>query len=135
MNVAQEAKVGSILIVEDESVSLMLLQRLFEDVHLLAAAGTASEAIKLLETKDFDVGVFDLRVPFESDDVPSTEQALAVLRVARNRQPNMSIFTISSVLVDDDLRSSLQELGVIKNFEKPFAFPKLQDEVDRHLPR
>lgn len=135
MNVAQAPRVGNVLIVEDEVFSLALLRRLFPaGTYSTSAAGTASEALDLIKKHEFDVGIFDLRIPFELDDVPTSEQALEVLRAARARQPNMSIITISSVFIDDNVRLALQDLGVLKNFEKPFSFPKLHDEVDAYLP-
>lgn len=131
---AQEIGTSSLIIVEDDLGSRLLLQREFEaSRYKLTVAANVTDASESLQLGQFDLGIFDLRLPSTDDDLPTTQEALSLIKMARDANPAMVIITISSVYVDESLRQKLSGLNVIKNFEKPFSLDKLRSLVETKL--
>ena len=56
--------IGWILIVDDEvNIRAGLRDVLVRDGHTVTEAGSGEEALKLLETSDYDVAIVDIRMP------------------------------------------------------------------------
>jgi CheY-like chemotaxis protein len=135
--VSEHTSTVSILVLEDDPVHRLLLEHEFQgNRYALQSVGDAAVALHLIRSGDvtYHVGIFDLKVPSEAGDFPKTEAALSVIEAARQAFPKMTIVTISSIFLGEDLRSRLEALGVRDNFPKPFSLEKLHEYVDACLP-
>ena len=127
-------RAASIFVLEDDSTHQLLLQHEFQgDRYAVTMAGDAAEAMDLI-SKDgatFDLGIFDLKVPEKAGDpAKDTGPALQVIETARRRFPAMTILTISSVFLGEELRRRMEDLSVKEIFAKPFSLEKLHEFVD-----
>ena len=121
-----------IFVLEDDPVNRRLIELEFEgEGYALSLAGDSQTALDLISSNgNYEVGIFDLRIPNHVGDVPEVEEALKVLDAARSAMPLMSIVTISSVFIGDELKERLDRLRVSKVFSKPFSLNELHQFID-----
>ena len=122
----------SIFVLEDDPVHRLLLEHEFEaDRYSLNSAADATSAMALIANgRNYKVGIFDLKVPIGLGEPPTTDSSLRVITAARNAFPSMVIFTISSIILTEDVKARLKELGVKSILPKPFSMDVLHDLVD-----
>lgn len=100
------------LVVDDEpAVRTFLCRWLREDGHECEEAGDAEEALAILETKDFDVLLTDLRMPGRG--------GLELVETARAADPELAILVVSGVAGDRAPVEALQR-GAWAWIGKPF---------------
>ena len=115
----------TILIVDDEPDLVATCQRLLRPLgHVCLGAGTATEAIRLIDQLAPALVVTDLRLP--------GADGLAVARHARGKTPPIPVILISA---DDatGLRDGTREAGVDAFLPKPFPNAVLLETVRRAL--
>ena len=122
-----------IFVLEDDPINRLLIEHEFEgDAYALRTAGDAATALSAFQhdPDSYEVGIFDLRVPSQPGEVPDVREALKVITAARSANPSMTIITISSIFISDDLREQLNRLNVGKVFAKPFSLDELHKFID-----
>jgi len=103
----------SILVIDDESDIRNSLKEFLEDFgYEVTEAGHAEEALELLESRDFDLAIVDLRLPGMSGDVFILEAAKRTLKMK---------YLIHTGSVGYRLSIELLELGLTNDdvFHKP----------------
>lgn len=112
-----------ILIVEDEAELLDIYRENFVDVDThVEAAENGLQAMELLETRQFDLVVTDLRIPHIHG-----LQLISYLKVNQLNQ-NCKILVVSSTLHDKNLQL-LKSLNVVQILEKPVVLDELKAKV------
>jgi CheY-like chemotaxis protein len=116
---------ATILVVDDEPDLVTNCQRLLRPLgHVPLGAGTAADAIAVIDREVPDLVVTDLRLP--------GPDGLAVARHARTRIPPIPVLLISAY---DSLsmRDAAREIGVNTFLAKPFANAAFRQAVERLL--
>jgi DNA-binding response OmpR family regulator len=110
-----------IALVEDEPLlRVPLAQGLDAAGFTVIAAANGPEALALLEDRDIDVTVIDIKLPGRID-------GLAVIHEARRSNPGLKAIVISGRRPDEDL----SEVGVF--LAKPFRLGELIDLLQQAL--
>jgi two-component system, OmpR family, response regulator len=110
-----------ILVVEDEdSIASFVVKGLTAEGHSVERAATASEAIGLGTTYDFDLILLDLILP--------DGNGIDVLKRVRAERPEVPIIVVSALGEIDD-KVDLLDAGADDYLVKPFAFAELAARV------
>jgi DNA-binding response OmpR family regulator len=111
----------NILIAENESVLVGVLQRGFEAEHYAVdTAGSALQAIPMLQRRQYHTAIIDL-------DLPPTE-GIAILEFVRDRYQNLPTLVLASCARVSE-RVHVLDTGADDLLQKPFAFPELAARV------
>lgn len=115
-----------ILIVEDEEAVRTLLIEILSSSFQCAGAETASEALRLLETRAFGLALVDMRLPGLS--------GLSLCRLICNRHPKTTVIMISG---NTDPQSAIEAMkaGAADFIVKPFNLSQITQTVQRTLNR
>lgn len=111
----------NILIAENESALVGVLQRGFEAEHYAVdTASSADQAIPMLQNREYHTAIIDL-------DLPPTE-ALAILEFVRDRYQHVPTLVLTSCARVAE-RVQVLDTGADDLLQKPFAFPELAARV------
>jgi two-component system, OmpR family, response regulator len=110
-----------ILVVEDEdSIASFMVKGLTAEGHTVERAATASEAIGLGVTYEFDLVLLDLLLP--------DGNGIDILKQIRAERPSVPIIVVSALGEVDD-KVDLLDAGADDYLVKPFAFAELAARV------
>lgn len=110
-----------ILVVEDEdSIASFMVKGLTAEGHTVERAATASEAIGLGVTYEFDLVLLDLLLP--------DGNGIDILKQIRAERPAVPIIVVSALGEVDD-KVDLLDAGADDYLVKPFAFAELAARV------
>ncbi|HET6351473.1 MAG TPA: response regulator transcription factor [Coriobacteriia bacterium] len=111
----------NILLVEDEErIAAFVNKGLSAEGHSVEHVATASEAISIATTHDFDVVLLDLVLPDGSGK--------QVLQSIRRIKPELPVIVVSALGEIDD-KVDLLDLGANDYLVKPFAFAELAARI------
>jgi DNA-binding response OmpR family regulator len=111
----------NILIAENESALVGVLQRGFEAEHYAVdTASSAQQAIPMLQDRQYHTAIIDL-------DLPPTE-GIAILEFVRNRYQHLPTLVLTSCSRVSERVHAL-DTGADDLLQKPFAFPELAARV------
>lgn len=106
-----------VLVVDDERLSRLTTHRqLVADGYFATTVDSAFEALRQLETGEWDVVVSDVRMP--------TMDGLELLRNVKARFPDVDVILITAYGSVETAVTSMQE-GAADYLTKPFRFPEL----------
>jgi CheY-like chemotaxis protein len=116
-----------ILVVDDNPTQCKVIKKLFESCgYSVVALDSPEEALYLLEWKDFDVIITDLRMPWMN--------GAEFCRRSRKTRPDMLIYALSGYIHEFD-RNELLEVGFDGIFSKPIRIELLRDAIEDDLKR
>ena len=115
---------AGILIVDDDEAIRDTLYDLFEEKHRCHLAETAEQALKWLDTEQYDVALTDISMPGLS--------GVELLGVIRQHQPNLPVIIISG-LSDQEHAQGLLKMGAFAYLVKPFRLDEVEETVQRAL--
>jgi len=114
-----------ILVIDDNTAQCKLLKKLFESYgYSVVALDSPEEALYLLEWKDFDVIITDLRMPWMN--------GAEFCRRSRITKPETLIYALSGYIHQFD-RDELLEAGFDGIFSKPIKVDLLKDAIEYDL--
>jgi CheY-like chemotaxis protein len=114
-----------ILIIDDNAAQCKILKKLFESYrYSVVALDSPEEALYLLEWKDFDVIITDLRMPWMD--------GAEFCRRSRSTRPETLIYALSGYIHEFD-RNELLEAGFDGIFSKPIRIDILKDAIEEDL--
>lgn len=122
------SKPGLIIIIDDEPDMLWALENmLLKQGHVVRKADSASEALRVMGQKKFDVALLDAKLP----DMEGLELAARIKEINQD----ISIIMISGYYYrDDDNMKKAMDSGLIFNFAaKPFDHSHLLNLVELAL--
>ena len=115
----------NILVIDDNTTQCKLLKNLFESYgYSVVALDSPEEALYLLEWKEFDVIITDLRMPWMD--------GAEFCRRSRRTRPETLIYALSGYIHDFD-RKELLEAGFDGIFSKPIRIDSLKDAIEEDL--
>ena len=115
----------NILVIDDSTTQCKLLKKLFESHgYSVVALDSPEEALYLLEWKDFDVIITDLRMPWMN--------GAEFCRRSRKTRPQTLIYALSGYIQEFD-RNELLEAGFDGIFSKPIRIELLRDAIEDDL--
>jgi PAS domain S-box-containing protein len=110
-----------ILLVEDHSVTAEVLQRILTGRgHRVTTASTASAALRLVESEDFDLLICDIGLPDAS--------GLDVVRAARERAPGIAAIAVTGFGMEEDIAAS-KAAGFDAHLTKPINIQTLETAI------
>ena len=116
-----------ILVIDDNTTQCKVLKKLFESYgYSVVALDSPEEALYLLEWKDFDAIITDLRMPWMN--------GAEFCRRSRNTRPETLIYALSGYIQEFD-RAELLEAGFDGIFSKPIRIDILKDAIEEDLKR
>jgi two-component system, OmpR family, response regulator VicR len=119
---------GTILVVDDEeTIRMALADALESQSYVVMQAGSADEALKLVDERDFDVALVDLRMPGELD-------GMDLMDALRNQDVPTDVIILTAYGTLDTSLESMRQ-GVFDYLLKPVATQKVIDTVERCLVR
>ena len=113
-----------LLIVDDDEAIRDALYELFEEEHQCHLAGTAEEAMKWLDTEEYDVVLTDISMPGLS--------GVELLAALRQHQPKTPVIIITGVS-DREHAEGLIKMGAFDYLAKPFRLEVVEKSVRRAL--
>ncbi len=114
----------AVLLVEDYKVLRDLFSMILKQEHECCAVNSAEKAIKLIDRRDFNVIIVDVKLPKMS--------GVELLKYVHHRYPALSVIMMSGG--NASLRpEDFKQLGAIAYLEKPFPLCDLIDSVNRAL--
>jgi CheY-like chemotaxis protein len=114
-----------ILVIDDNTTQCKVLKNLFESYgYSVVALDSPEEALYLLEWKDFDVIITDLRMPWMD--------GAEFCRRSRIIKPEMLIYALSGYIHEFD-RKELLEAGFDGIFSKPIRIDLIRDAIEDDL--
>ena len=114
-----------ILVIDDNPTQCKVIKKLFESCGFsVVALDSPEEALYLLEWKDFNVIITDLRMPWMN--------GAEFCRRARRTRPDMLIYALSGYIQEFD-RNELVEAGFDGIFSKPIRIELLRDAIEEDL--
>ena len=115
---------ASVLIVDDDETIREMLFELLSEEHNCQSAGTAVEALSLLEKETFDVLLTDISMPGLS--------GLELLEIMRQRYPHTPVIIISGA-GDLNHAQSLIKSGALAYLLKPFRLELVEESVRKAI--
>jgi len=116
--------VKTVLVVDDEYLLRWALVEGLKDRYRMFGAESVDEAMKVLETRDVDAVITDIRMPLRS--------GVELVKILRSTRPEVKVFVISAAGSDDDARRCY-ECDVEAVLRKPLEIPVIRQMVDRRL--
>ena len=114
-----------ILVIDDSTTQCKVIKKLFESCgYSVIALDSPEEALYLLEWKDFDAIITDLRMPWMN--------GAEFCRRSRTIKPDVLIYALSGYIHEFD-RTELGEAGFDGVFSKPIRIDVLRDAIEEDL--
>jgi CheY-like chemotaxis protein len=118
---------SKILVIDDNASQCKIIKKLFEaHGYSVVALDSPEEALYLLEWKEFDVIITDLRMPWMN--------GAEFCRQSRKFRPETLIYALSGYIQEFD-RNELLEAGFDGIFSKPIRIDLLKDAIEDDLKR
>ncbi len=118
---------SKILVIDDNASQCKIIKKLFEaHGYSVVALDSPEEALYLLEWKEFDVIITDLRMPWMN--------GAEFCRQSRKFRPETLIYALSGYIQEFD-RNELLEAGFDGIFSKPIQIDLLKDAIEDDLKR
>ncbi len=118
---------SKILVIDDNASQCKIIKKLFEaHGYSVVALDSPEEALYLLEWKEFDVIITDLRMPWMN--------GAEFCRRSRKYRPETLIYALSGYIQEFD-RNELLEAGFDGIFSKPIRIDLLKDAIEDDLKR
>ena len=111
---------ASLLIVDDDETFLAVLAELFSAEHLCHTASTAEEAIRRLDSHDYDVVVTDISMPGMSGE--------DLLGFVKTHRPGTPVLCVSGS-TDEERAERLLKKGAFDFLQKPFPLEEICKRV------
>lgn len=121
-----------ILIVEDNPVHQRLMENELRGAYELAFAADGQSAQEYLKDErplNFDLLVLDSLIPARPGELPSSEEAIEILK---NAGAGPAVVVVSGTPTDA-LKSEFRRFGVRRIFEKPFSLTEFREYIDALL--
>jgi DNA-binding NtrC family response regulator len=115
-----ETQKNSILIVDDEAIVRESLKDWLKDAYEVATAETGEEALELLEKRDFDVLIVDVRLPGKN--------GIKVLREVKEVKPHIKSIVITAY-PSVELAVEAMKVGAVDYLIKPV----IPDDLERFI--
>jgi signal transduction histidine kinase len=116
----------SVLVAEDEEPNYEFISQALQRTGLnLIWARDGDEAVRLFETRPFDLLLLDLKMPHKS--------GFEVTRIVRQRNEHVPIIIQSAYAMEQDRIASL-DAGSTDFIAKPFTIEQLTTKLGNHLP-
>ena len=116
---------GTILIVDDEPVVIKSCERILKpEGYTVDGASSGKEAISILEKRDYDLVITDLKMP-EIDGID-------LIKWIRASKPGIGIVVITGYPSQETIKDALA-LGIIDYLPKPFSPAILTDVTSRAM--
>ena len=118
---------SKILVIDDNASQCKIIKKLFEaHGYSVVALDSPEGALYLLEWKEFDVIITDLRMPWMN--------GAEFCRQSRKFRPETLIYALSGYIQEFD-RNELLEAGFDGIFSKPIQIDLLKDAIEDDLKR
>ncbi|XXF75215.1 sigma-54 dependent transcriptional regulator [Myxococcaceae bacterium GXIMD 01537] len=117
---------GRVLVVDDKENILKLFARLLGDAHEVTCAGDGARALALLDAREFDVVVSDVRMP--------GADGFEVLRSVKSRQPDTEVVMMTGYATVPDAVEAMRA-GAFDYLQKPFHPDATVEVVERAMER
>jgi DNA-binding response OmpR family regulator len=119
---------GTILVVDDEeTIRMALADALESQSYVVMQAGSADEAMKLVDEREFDIALIDLRMPGELD-------GMDLMDALRSQDDPTDVIILTAYGTLDTSLDAMRQ-GVFDYLLKPVATQKVIDTVERCLER
>ncbi len=113
-----------LLVVDDEEVICSLIETALKDLCRVFTCASATEALSLIETHDFDVVIADLRLP----DAPG----INVLRAARTKDDHAELLIVTGHASFETAEEAI-EIGLSSYLVKPLSMADLRLQVEKAI--
>ena len=114
-----------LLVVEDNKINQMITRKILEKRNIKCqVADNGMDAIKLVETNDFDVVLMDIHMPGISG-VEATQEI-------RKLKPQLPIIALTAVAIEENL-DEFYRVGFNEIIHKPFKTEEFFDKIHRTL--
>lgn len=114
-----------ILVVDDEEITLKNLERILKkEDYIVVTAPSGAEAIKKLDTSDFDVVLTDLKM--------ENIGGIDVLEKAKGKYPDTQVIMITGYASLDSAIDSIKK-GAFHYIAKPFRLDEVRDTVKKAI--
>ncbi len=113
-------KGGSLLIVEDEAILRESLKDTLEDAHVVTTAETGEEALELINKRDFDILIVDVRLPGKS--------GIEVIREVKQSKPYIRSIIITA-FPSVELAVEAMKQGAVDYLVKPINVEDLENLI------
>jgi DNA-binding response OmpR family regulator len=121
MTEKQENGLNILVVEDDKSIRKILQDLLIMEKHNVVSAESGEAALKLVQSKRFDVMITDLGLPGMT--------GWDLSQAARRHQPDIYIITISS-WQGQETEKKIAECGVDVAIRKPFRFDQIIEAID-----
>lgn len=111
----------AILVVDDESMIRMILERALGRKYDVTAVGGPQEALAAVQNRQFELVMTDINMPGGS--------GLMLAASLRKQIPQVKIAVLAAV-IDEEVQGRIEALGATL-FVKPFDLPELVAMVER----
>jgi signal transduction histidine kinase/CheY-like chemotaxis protein len=114
-----------ILVVEDNKINQMITRKILEKRNIICqVADNGMDAIKMVETKDFDVVLMDIHMPGISG-IEATQEI-------RKFKPDLPIIALTAVTIEENIDEFFRA-GFSEIIPKPFKTEEFFEKIHRTL--
>ena len=114
-----------ILVVEDNKINLMITRKILEKRNIICqVADNGMDAIKMVETNDFDVVLMDIHMPGISG-IEATQEI-------RKFKPDLPIIALTAVTIEENIDEFFRA-GFSEIIPKPFKTEEFFEKIHRTL--
>ena len=114
-----------ILVVEDNKINQMITRKILEKRNIICqVADNGMDAIKLVESNDFDVVLMDIHMPGISG-IEATQEI-------RKFKPDLPIIALTAVTIEENL-DEFYRVGFNEIIPKPFKTEEFFEKIHRTL--
>ena len=115
----------TILVVDDEATSLLMLERVLRPRHKVITARSGTEALEVLKTEEISLLITDQRMP----GISGTE----LLREGQLLRPGMVSMLLTSNTDSETFIDAIRNSGAIRVINKPWEAANLLSLVETSL--
>ncbi len=117
---------NTLLYVDDESINLMLFDKLFSNNYNVITAESGTKALELMQKHP------EIKLIFSDMKMPEMS-GIEFIKQAKQQFKNKSYFIISGYEINDEIDAALDS-GLISNyFKKPFNMDQLNQTIKQNI--
>ncbi len=117
---------NTLLYVDDESINLMLFDKLFSNNYNVITAESGIKALELMQKHP------EIQLIFSDMKMPEMS-GIEFIKQAKQQFKNKSYFIISGYEINDEIDAALNS-GLISNyFKKPFNMDQLNQTIEQNI--